>query len=609
MPHATVTSDNVLDVAIIGAGWYGLKAANTYLQLEPSTNLAIFERDNTVGGTWGRDRIYPNLVAQVEHGYFNYPGTPMPKDGSTDHNLVSGDMIFKYLDTFADDHELKGRIRFNSWVSDVERCPRGWRLIVNGSIVETAKLIVATGVTSIRNSPSFEVKKNAVPVIHSMDIARNVPSFSAPEAKHFLIIGAAKSAYDVAYLLCSMGKKVTWAIRPNGSGPMPIMPTELLGKNTITMSSNRMMNYLSPSLMTTESTLGSFFHRTMPGRWLTKTYWNYMTSQADLAAGFGGNAGNVEGLRPDVRDASCFWCDSSIGLITMDDFWSTLQKGNITIIRDNVATVDPSGAILQSGTKLDVDHVIYCTGWGDHFGFFSSEMKEELGIPPYGAVAASPKGPEEPNKADPWLLHDKAADSFVAKRLPLLAAGPKDLRTPNPNRIVAKRRWRLYNRCVPLSTARDDDRSLVILGQIHTTQTPTISEVQSLWAIAYLLGEVTLPSEDTMVEEVAQWNAWVRKRYLGVGERYPYALFDWIPYLDRLLGDIGVKTQRKNGRLADFFMPYGPQSYAGVVEEYIAVRKRKGGKGWTTQLDEKPIFDSPSSSSSSSSGSKQSIGT
>ena len=383
------------------------------------------------------------------------------------------------------------------------------------------------------------------------------------------------------------------------------------------MGSNRLMNYLSPSLMATDSALGSFFHRTMLGRWLTKAYWNFITSQADKAAGFGGNAGNVEGLRPDVRDAryakhvslerhaanglnSCFWCDSSIGLITMDNFWSTLQKANITIMRDNVEIVDASGATLLSGTKLDVDHVIYCTGWGDHFGFFSSELKEELGIPPYSAAAASPKSPEEPNKADPWSLHDKAADGLVAKRLPLLAAGPKDLRTPNPNRMVTKRRWRLYNRCVPLTMARNNDRSLVILGQIHTTQTPTISEVQSLWAIAYLLGEVTLPSEDKMVQEVAQWNAWVRKRYLGVGERYPYALFDWIPYLDRLLGDIGVKTQRKAGLLADFFEPYGPHCYAGVVDEYIAVRNRRGEKGRITRVDDKPVFGSSSSSSSGS---------
>ncbi|KAI1823679.1 flavin-binding monooxygenase-like family protein [Xylaria intraflava] len=563
----------VLDVAIIGAGFYGLKAAQTYLKLNPDTRLAIFERDNSVGGTWSRDRIYPNLVAQVEYGYFNYPGTPMPKDGATDHNLVSGKMIFNYLDRFANEHDLKRRICFESWVSKVERCDSGWRLTVNGRVIHSAKLIIATGVTSVKNSPSFKVEENSVPVIHSIDIARNTQDFSTDKAQHFLIVGAAKSAYDIVYQLCSLGKKVTWVIRPDGSGPMPIMPSEVLGLNTITLSCNRLTNYLSPSLMTTDSWLGGFFHRTPMGRWLTKAHWSFITDRADKAAGFGGNAGPVEGLRPDVRDASCFWCDSSIGLITMGDFWSTLRKGNITIIRDNVSTVDASGAVLRSGRRVDADRVIYCTGWGDHFGFFSESLKEELGIPQYGATAPS-QTPASSTKPNEWFVHDEAADAVVAQKLPLLAAGPKDLRNPDPKRLITRRRWRLYNRCVPLSTARDEDRSIVILGQIHTTQTPTISAVQCLWAVAYLLGEVALPTEDSMVEEVAQWNAWTRKRYLGVGERYPYALFDWIPYLDRLLGDLGVKTQRKRGVVANFLAPHGPSDYAGVIDEYMALRKK-----------------------------------
>ncbi|ORY68266.1 flavin-binding monooxygenase-like family protein [Pseudomassariella vexata] len=550
MPHAISDFEEHLDLAIIGAGWYGLTAAKTYLKLEPGAKLAIFDRDNTVGGTWSRDRIYPNLVAQVEHGYFNYPGTPMLKDGATEHNLVSGDMIFKYLDKFADDHGLKQHIRFNSWVSNVERNTHGgWKLTVNGNVITTAKLIVATGVTSIRNSPSFHVEKDAVPVIHSIDIAPNAPQFKKEEAKHFIIIGAAKSAYDAA------------VIRPNGSGPMPIMPAEIFGINTITMGSNRLMNYLSPSIMNTNSWLGAFFHRTLLGRWLTKAHWNFITSKADEAAGFGGKAGPVEGLRPDIRDAkqvqtvpltrqySCFWCDSSIGLITMDDFWSTLQRADITILRDNVDSVSASGATLRSGQTIPADYVIYCTGWGDHFSFFSSELKEELGIPPYGA-AVPPNTSSAPRKVnDPWYDLDKAADDLVAKQIPLLAAGPKDLRTPDPNRVITKRRWRLYNRIV-----------------------------QSLWAVAYLLGDIELPTEDKMVQEVAQWNAWTRKRYRSVGERYPYALFDWIPYLDRLLSDLGVKTQRKAGRIADFLAPYGPHCYAGVVEEYEALRGEKGEK-------------------------------
>ncbi|KAI0508530.1 flavin-binding monooxygenase-like family protein [Xylaria bambusicola] len=558
MTSTTEDIPSVLDVAIIGAG-----------QLDPDAKVAIFERDNSVGGTWSKERIYPNLVAQVEYGYFNYPGTPMPKDGATDHNLVSGTMIFNYLDRFASDHDLKRRIYFKSWVSEVERCDRGWKLTVNGRSVESTKLIIATGVTSVKNSPSFKTMEGSIPVIHSLDIARNAQDFSSNMAQHFLIVGAAKSAYDVVYQLCTMGKKVTWVIRPDGSGPMPIMPSEVLGMNTITLSCNRLTSYLSPSLMTTYSWLGGFFHRTVLGRWITKAHWNFITGRAEKAAGFGGNAGSVEGLRPDVQDASCFWCDSSIGLITMGDFWSTLKEGDITIVRDNVDIVDDSGALLRSGRRIDADRVIYCTGWGDHFSFFSEAMKEELGIPRYGVPSAT----KASSATDNWLVHDETADSVVARQLPLLASGPKDLGIRSPNRLITRRRWRLYNRCVPISTAKDS--SIVILGQIHTTQTPTISAIQCLWAVAYLLGEVALPPEDHMVKEVAEWNAWTRKRYMGVGERYPYALFDWIPYLDRLLKDLGVTTQRKSGLLANFLAPHGPSDYANVLDEYLATRKEK----------------------------------
>lgn len=274
------------------------------MKLEPNTKLVIFDGDDSVGGTWSRKRIYPNLVAQVGHGYFNYPGRPMPKDGATDHNLVSGDMIHRYLNKFAEDNDLKRRIRFNTWIEKVERSPLGdWRITHSEGVVETKKLILATGVTSIPSAPPFKKEAGAIPVIHSKHLAETVPKLES--AKRFVIVGAAKSAYDAAYLLCSMGKNVTWVIRPDGSGPMPIMPSELFGLNTITVASTRMMNYLSPSMMTTNGWLGSFMHRTAVGKWLTKSHWRFITSRADNAAGFGDatSKSNVEGLKPDVKDA------------------------------------------------------------------------------------------------------------------------------------------------------------------------------------------------------------------------------------------------------------------------------------------------------------------
>lgn len=157
----------------------------------------------------------------------------MPQDGKPENNLVSGDMIWRYLDKFASDNDLKRHIRFNSWVSDVRHSPQGtgWTLTVNGITIETAKLICATGVTTQINSPGFSITDNPIPVIHAVDIAKSVAGFSDATNKfdHFVLIGAAKSAYDAAYLLCSLGKKVTWIIREDGSGPMPIMPTSIMG--------------------------------------------------------------------------------------------------------------------------------------------------------------------------------------------------------------------------------------------------------------------------------------------------------------------------------------------------------------------------------------------
>lgn len=197
-------------------------------------------------------------------------------------------------------------------------------------------------------------------------------------------------------------------------------------------------------------------------------------------------------------------------------------------------------------------------------------MKDELGIAQYDQKLS----PDTQEKAvDFWELYDKKADAVVDKTLPLLGQGPKDLRAQNGDRILTQRRWRLYNRVIPLANVRRNDRSIVVLGQIHTTQTPTIAEIQSLWAVAYLLGEVRLPSEPDMIREIAEWNAWTRKRYLGVGEKYPYALFDWISYLDRLLRDLKIEHQRKNNLLADFFTPYGPHCYEGILDEYITKRK------------------------------------
>lgn len=278
-------------------------AARTYLRLRPETNLLIIDLDSTVGGVWSKDRLYPNLVAQVKLGLFNYTDTPMSPHGKTKNNLVTGNMIHKYMAKYADDHDLFRHIRFNSFVERAERCPRGWRLHIKDSadIIETEKLLVAPGVTSIPNMPEhFGTAHASVPIIHFRDMGISFRAMQADKVQTVVVVGAAISAYDAVYLLLSMGKTVKWIIRPFGAGPLAILPAELLGFfNTIAVASTRLMTHLSPSILNTEGTLYSFFQRSSIGRWCTAKFWDTVTYLSNRHAGYS-KGDHVAGLRPEV---------------------------------------------------------------------------------------------------------------------------------------------------------------------------------------------------------------------------------------------------------------------------------------------------------------------
>jgi hypothetical protein len=221
--------------------------------------------------------------------------------------------------------------------------------------------------------------------------------------------------------------------------------------------------------------------------------------------------------------SSVFWSHSGLGVVTLPDFWPTLHSPNLTIHRDIVDSIKGSTVKLGSMGRVDADYMIMCTGWGDHFGIFDAEHKAMIGLPAYGDHVE----PSAESQNIDWETYYKMADKAVDERLPFLANPPKvkNAKAADP---ALQNKWNLYRRVVPVSLAEKGDRSLAILGQIHTIQTPLVSEVQSLWAILYLLGEIELPDVDTMAKEVSLWNTWTRKRYLNQGLKHTYSLYDFL---------------------------------------------------------------------------------
>ncbi|KAJ8105290.1 hypothetical protein ONZ43_g7485 [Nemania bipapillata] len=259
------------------------------------------------------------------------------------------------------------------------------------------------------------------------------------------------------------------------------------------------------------------------------------------------------------------WANSGLGVVTLPDFWQTLHGDQLTVARDQIETIQGNNIVLKSGNDFVTDFVVMCTGWGDHFGMFSSDDKTTIGLPLYGSAAPSKNHCSSIN----WDVYDTFAEEVVNKKLPFLTKPPDVLyksRLDSSN----QNHWRLYRRAIPIELADKGDRSIVILGQIHTVQTPLVAAVQSFWAILYLLGELSIPDKETMATEASLWNAWTRKRYLGQGIKQPYSLYDFLPYVDTLFGDLKLNSRRKSNPISEMLSPYKPEDFAGFIEEYIS---------------------------------------
>lgn len=265
--------------------------------------MIIIDADTTVGGVWSKDRLYENLVAQVNLGLFNYIDAPMSPEGMNHEGQVTGRMIHAYLQKYAEDHDLLRHIRFGTHVSKTERTPSGWRLYFKDSndFLDTTKLMVATGVTSIPNLPDYIEDDVQIPVIHSRDLGQSYNELQESKHEHVMVVGAAKSAYDAVYLMLRMGKRVTWIIRPAGAGPLAILPSKILNYWTsIGVASTRMMTCLSPSVLNTHGVVFRFFQHSLLGRKLTSTFWDAISYLSDVHAGYG-DGDHIAGLRPEIN--------------------------------------------------------------------------------------------------------------------------------------------------------------------------------------------------------------------------------------------------------------------------------------------------------------------
>jgi cation diffusion facilitator CzcD-associated flavoprotein CzcO len=200
----------------LSPGFSGLAVAKTYLEVNPSAKLLILDTASSVGGVWAKERLYPGLKSNNLLGTYEFSDFPMDPEnfGIKPGQHIPGEIVHKYLASYAERFDLVSRIRFETKVQSAEhKSDGGWVLkTAKGDDIATKKLVIATGLTSDPCIPAFVGSDTfGAPLFHMRNFKDNEDTLKT--TKNVVVFGGAKSGWDAVYAYASTGIQVDWVIR------------------------------------------------------------------------------------------------------------------------------------------------------------------------------------------------------------------------------------------------------------------------------------------------------------------------------------------------------------------------------------------------------------
>ncbi|PWW77783.1 FAD/NAD(P)-binding domain-containing protein [Tuber magnatum] len=555
-------------VVIVGAGFMGVSVAKTYLEVDPTIQLTILESESTIGGSWAKSRIYPDLTAQQPFGAYEFPDQSIPTAGLGESDFIPAGAIHQHIEEYAKEYGVYDCIKFNTTVTKIRRAEDGIRWIVwmddGKDMLVADKLVIATGLTSNPMIPEISTEKFEKEVFHTQDLGKKHEHLLSDAVKTVTVYGGGKSAMDAVHMCTKAGKRVHWVIRTSQNGVQPFFPGKFLGMSSSDVTTARFGIMQHPALLDTSSRSYKFFHsgRNPIGYYLHWLYWNVVSKMLLKRTGYL-KSENMGKLRPELEDHHAWWVNGFPGIVTHPEVVDRIHEGKIvTVHRQSITSLSGDKVILEAG-ELQTDVLIWATGYEIQVNPFSIEDSIALGIPiPVSQAPASVQ--------KRWDDLESVAEAEVVRLFPRLANPPK-VTSHEPKYTP----YRLYRSIVPLACLQRDvpDRSLVFAGTLSAASSAIMFTVVSLWAVAWMTGNVDVVlSNEELDKELAMANVFSKKRYLSVATKRPCTFFDYMAIVDSMLRELGVNPRRKKGVLRDFFEPYAPKDYRGIVQEWKKAR-------------------------------------
>lgn len=521
------------DLVVVGAGWFGLSAAQAYLELHPEKKILVIEASGSCGGTWSKDRLYPGLKSNNIVGSYEHPDLPMSEAvyGVKPGEHIPAAVLHQYLTDFAQKFGVFKRTQFNTRVDTVEpTSSEGWQLGVSTSkgaeTLQTKKLIIASGLTSQPNLPQYPGQETfTAPFFHAKDFCIRGDIINT--AKNAVVIGGAKSAFDVAYAFAAKGDiEVDMIIRQNGSGPVWLLPPYVtpLKRKAEELLHTQFLTWFSPCPWGAEdgfAKIRNFLHSTWLGRLIVSGFWKVMSNDVITL-----NEYDKHPLMADLKPwNSVLWTGSGVSIHNYEtNFFDLVRSGKIRIHTTDISKLGGSTVYLDNGKELKTDVVVCATGWKKDTTFkFLNLDAAGLGLP-YSPTEKAQLSAQ--------------ADEEVLAMFPSLRSQPV-LKSPPPTTDPL----RLYRFIVPPTMV--SRRNIAFAGMVSTVSTSIFATVQGLWITAFFDGTLDriASSQQDITKEVMLHTQWGKWRYpCGYGARFPDFAFDALVYIDLMLRDLDRKS-------------------------------------------------------------------
>jgi cation diffusion facilitator CzcD-associated flavoprotein CzcO len=331
-------------VAVVGAGFGGI-GVGIRLREAGLTDFVILERASTVGGTW-RDNTYPGCACDVPSHLYSYSFAPNP---GWSRGFSGQQEIWRYLEDVADRYRVRGHIRFGTEVTEArwDGAASRWRLQTARGALTADVMIVAAGPLSEPSVPDIPgLDSFPGEVFHS---ARWNHAASLA-GKRVAVVGTGASAIQIvpaiqpdAERLVLFQRSPAWVL-PRRDRPISPSRQRLYARVPTAQKAARLAQYLSR-----EALVGAFVRRP-----------SLLRSAQRLAVAHMARSVSDPDLRAKLTPDYVMGCKR---VLLSDDFYPALARPNVEVVAAGLAKVDGATLTGQDGSAVEVDVIIFATGF------------------------------------------------------------------------------------------------------------------------------------------------------------------------------------------------------------------------------------------------------